>query len=209
MARAKDSGLDVREACIAEALSIIETHGVEQLSLREISRRLGVSHQAPYRHFPSRDHILAEIVRRAYDAFAAYLDEQMQNDDPRKDMEQMGRAYFTYAQAHPLQYRLMFGTPLPDPAEHPEMMRSARHAFALLRDCLARLGGEDGAEKSETAQILDALYVWGTMHGMATILETSAVRTLVLPDGLLDALTAHAMRRMGAAMDAAYPPPPP
>jgi hypothetical protein len=89
------------------------------------------------------------------------------------------------------------------------MMRSARHAFALLRDCLARLGGEAGAEKSEAAQILDALYVWGTLHGVATLRETSAVRTLGLPEDMLQAVAAHAMQRMGAAIDAAYPPPAP
>jgi len=43
---------DLREACIREALAIIEVGGVESLSLREVARRLGVSHQAPYKHFP-------------------------------------------------------------------------------------------------------------------------------------------------------------
>jgi AcrR family transcriptional regulator len=41
---------------------IIGERGIEELSLREVARRLGVSHQAPYKHFPSRDHLLAEVV---------------------------------------------------------------------------------------------------------------------------------------------------
>ena len=53
---------NLREACIAEAFRIIEDAGLEALSLREVARRLGVSHQAPYKHFPSRDHIVAEIL---------------------------------------------------------------------------------------------------------------------------------------------------
>lgn len=57
---------DLREACVREALAIITSAGVEKLSLREVARRLGVSHQSPYRHFESRDHVLAEIVRRAF-----------------------------------------------------------------------------------------------------------------------------------------------
>gem|GEM_PF-1537080 len=124
---------DLREACIREALAIIEVGGVESLSLREVARRLGVSHQAPYKHFPDRDHILAEIVRRAFESFATYLDSRPLTGDPINDMHEMGMAYLRYARTHPLQYRLMFSTPLPDPAQHPQMMQSARHAFDLLQ----------------------------------------------------------------------------
>ncbi|MFX4450801.1 TetR/AcrR family transcriptional regulator, partial [Acinetobacter baumannii] len=52
------------------------------LSLRDVARRLGVSHQAPYKHFPSRDHILAEVVGRAYASFAAHLEKRPRSDDP-------------------------------------------------------------------------------------------------------------------------------
>jgi hypothetical protein len=47
MAAIRKKSADLREACIREALAIIETEGVENLSLREVSRRLGISHQAP------------------------------------------------------------------------------------------------------------------------------------------------------------------
>jgi hypothetical protein len=49
MAAIRKKSADLREACIREALAIIETEGVENLSLREVSRRLGISHQAPYK----------------------------------------------------------------------------------------------------------------------------------------------------------------
>ena len=123
----KSRPTDLREACIREALAIIETSGVEQLSLRDVARRLGVSHQAPYKHFPSRDHILAEIVARAFEAFAAHLDARPRRADPYEDLREMGLAYVGYAREHPLQYRLMFGTPLPNPSQHPDMMDRAQH----------------------------------------------------------------------------------
>ena len=58
--------LPLKEACLRAAREAIAEQGVEQLSLREVARRLGVSHQAPYRHFPSRDHLLAEVMRRCF-----------------------------------------------------------------------------------------------------------------------------------------------
>jgi AcrR family transcriptional regulator len=206
MAERKARDRDLREACIQEALAIIETAGVEALSLRDISRRLGVSHQAPYKHFPSRDHILAEIVRRAFDSFAAHLDSyHPHTGDPHRDLATMGRTYLDYALTHSLQYRLMFGTPLPDPAQHPAMMKSAQHAFALLQDCLMALRHAQAtpsmpADASQAT--LDALFVWSTLHGLASILPTRALDTLALPSELLTAAPQHTLARIGAAINA-------
>ncbi len=184
---------DLREACVQEAMSIIETNGLEQLSLREVSRRLGVSHQAPYKHFPSRDHILAEVVRRTFVAFAHYLDARALTGDAHHDLESLGRTYLQYALAHPLQYRLMFGTPLPNAADHPEMMQSAQVAFNHLRDCIARMTLTTQAE-------LDALFVWSTMHGIASIMQTQVMDTLALPEHVLEQATEHIMRCIDAAL---------
>ena len=122
--------------------------------------------------------------------------------DPRDDLAAMGRAYLSYALEHPLQYRLMFGTPLPDPDRHPEMMRSAQRAFSLLRDCLGRIGGDPVPEVNGNAIDLDALFVWSSMHGLASILQTNALRTLALPPEILAASPSHTLRRIGTALEA-------
>lgn len=189
------------------ALAIIEESGLENLSLREVARRLGVSHQAPYKHFASRDHLLAEVVARAYAAFARHLDRRPRRKDPFDDLREMGTAYVGYALAHPLHYRLMFGTPLPDPDAHPEMLRNARHAFALLREAIGELAPNPA--KRPPAD-LDALYVWATVHGLASILQSSAVTTLSLPPSLFLGMEAHVMARLRAALtgDIGTPEPP-
>ena len=189
--------MDLREACIEEALKIIEASGVENLSMREVSRRLGVSHQAPYKHFPSRDHILAEVVRQAFEDFASHLHENALTGNTHVDLAAMGRAYLSFALEHPLQYRLMFGTPLPNPADHPEMMESAKQAFSLLRDCLAALAGDDPHQAE-----LDALFVWSTLHGFASIMQTDAVAKLQLPEDVLHRAAEHSMYRIGVALGA-------
>jgi AcrR family transcriptional regulator len=200
MAAIRKKSADLREACIREALAIIETEGVENLSLREVSRRLGISHQAPYKHFASRDHILAEIVSRAFDAFAAYLDAQPRSADAHATLEGMGRAYLDYAHTHPLQYRLMFGTPLPDPAQHPRMMQSARHAFDLLRDCIAQLRLQRGKEAAPKTVELDALFVWSTLHGVSSVLQTRAWDTLSLSDDTSSAASQHLLHMIDLAL---------
>lgn len=201
MAARKTTSRNLREACIQEALGIIETSGVEQLSLREVARRLNVSHQAPYKHFASRDHILAEIVGRAYASFAAYLEKRPRTGEPHEDLAAMGRAYFSYAASHPLQYRLMFGTPLPDPRRHPEMMRQARHAFSLLREGIASLPEVDGRDGPDQQIDLDALFIWSTIHGLASILQSDALGTLGLSEAALRQAPGHALQRIGRAME--------
>lgn len=199
------SASTLKDDCVREALAIIEEEGVERLSLRDVARRLGVSHQAPYKHFPSRDHILAEIVRRAFEAFARHLDERPRSPDPYEDLGSMGRAYLDYARERPLSYRLMFGTPLPDPAEHPAMMESARHAFSLLRDCLLRIREVEGRPATAEAAELDALFVWSTMHGLSGILQSHTLPTLGLSSAVLGAATEHTLRRIGGALSSSLP----
>jgi AcrR family transcriptional regulator len=162
---------DLREECVREALEIIATDGLEKLSLREVARRLGVSHQAPYKHFESRDHILAEAVSRAYESFAKHLDARPRASDPYQDLGLLGRAYLDYAKKHPLSYRLMFGTPLPPPYEHPEMLKQARHAFSALFSAVEKLPGRQTGSPVE----LDALFALSTVHGLASIMEREAM----------------------------------
>lgn len=194
---------DLGEACVREAMAIIDQNGLEALSLREVARRLGVSHQAPYKHFPSRDHLVAELVRRAFADFAHHLDTNPPGGDPDRDLAAMGGAYLDYAHAHPLHYRLMFGTPLPNPADHPAMLQAARHAFSLLCDTLARRHTDATGQQvtvDDDRIRLDALFIWSAMHGLASIREAPALDTLDLPPELLQAATPHVLQRLGQAL---------
>jgi len=191
---------------VTEALAIVGDSGLESLSLREVARRLKVSHQAPYKHFASRDHILAEIVRRAFDHFAAALDARPRSADPAPDSLAMGAAYIDYALAHPLHYRLMFGASLPKAEDHPEMMRSARHAFSLLRDALAHMFAAHGVAASTVDLDLEAMFVWSSLHGLVSLLKTDAMSSLALHAQTRARLVAHALARIGSALGVAPPP---
>jgi AcrR family transcriptional regulator len=201
MAKPAAAKRNLREDCVSEALAIVGEEGLEKLSLREVARRLGVSHQAPYKHFPSRDHILAEIVARAFSAFAARLDARPRTGNAHADMSAMGEAYLSYALEHPLNYRLMFGTPLPDPDEHPEMMRQARHAFELLKEALRQVRAAEGRTASEEEVQLDAMFVWSTMHGLSGIMSGTALCQIDLGPAVLAAAPGHVLRRVGYALE--------
>lgn len=190
--------IDLKEACVRAAHEFIAEQGVERLSLRDVARRLGVSHQAPYKHYPSRDHLLAEVIRRCYRDFANYLDARGEHADPWADLGALGQRYQAFAVSHPVQYRLMFSTPWPHSGEENALAAEATHAFDVLRTVLRRI---HGAEKSKRDQVdLDALFIWSNMHGMASISQSNVMSHLGLAAGVTRRAHDHLRTMIGHAM---------
>ena len=198
MPRKAKEPLELKEACVQAAREVIAERGVENLSLRDVARKLGVSHQAPYKHYPSRDHLLAEVMRRCFEGFAAHLDAREHVDDPAADLASLGQRYLSYAAAHPLEYRLMFGTPWPAPADHPDVARCAVHAFDILRVVLRRMHGTAASKRK--AVDLDALFIWSTMHGLASISQANVMEQLELSPKVRGEAVAHVMAMVRKAM---------
>lgn len=187
--------------CIDEAYAIIEAKGVENLSLREVARRLGVSHQAPYKHFPTRDHILAAIVARCFSDLSDYLALNITAGEGWADLGEMGVAYLNFARENPLKYRLMFNSPLPNPAEHPEMLANANHAFGMLHNQLGKLTLTRSGVSLDDPAKHDALFIWSTLHGVASLMQSDIRQTLDLSDGEVELALANALSRIGRALN--------
>ena len=191
------------DRCVAEALAIIEAKGLEALSLREVARRLGVSHQAPYKHFPSRDHLIAEVLRRCFADLTAALKGREASEDPDEDLRRLGQAYLAHALAHPLEYRLMFGTPWPSVEAHPDVARDSRFAFDVLREVLDRR--QAGRARAMDPADLDrnAMFVWSSMHGLASILQSDAMVHLGLDDQARSQVPGYIMAMVDRALETA------
>lgn len=189
-----DADASLKLACLRAARETIAERGLEQLSLREVARRLGVSHQAPYRHFPSRDHLLAEVIGECFQDFARYLDDRDKREGPQQDLNCMGERYLQFALERPLEYRLMFNTPWPEPAEEVGLVRNALHAFNLLRENLRNIHGH-GVETSQQVD-QDAMLIWSAMHGLSSIMQSSAMAHLDLEEGVRAQVPQYIMERV-------------
>lgn len=91
---------DLRAAMLAAAAKLVEDEGVAGLSVREAARRAGVSHNAPYRHFPDRESLLAALAADGL----AQLEEALNGRTGRD----LGEAYVRFALANPRRFQLMF-----------------------------------------------------------------------------------------------------
>jgi AcrR family transcriptional regulator len=156
---------DVRRAVLDGALEIIATQGPDALSMREVARRAGVSHQAPYHYFGDRAGILAAITEEGFTKFADSFEEQLQtSDDPLVDCLKM---YVSFALAHPGHYRVMFrsdlsGTSVDGSPAH----QAGERAFQALLDLAATV---DSDASPEDAMMLP-MTLWAHAHGIATLL---------------------------------------
>jgi AcrR family transcriptional regulator len=192
------AALELKDACIEAAQAVIAEHGIEKLSLRDVARRLNVSHQAPYKHYPSRDHLLAEVIRRCFRRFTVALNSRKRSDEPIEDMRALGTSYLTFALQNPLEYRLMFGTPWPQVEASPDLVIDSRHSFNVLRDALTPLYAGTGAG----ADVIDAdaMFVWSTMHGLATILQSQVMQHMDIKPNVMQHAPADVMQMVDLAL---------
>jgi AcrR family transcriptional regulator len=200
MTKTRDQAASLKEACVQAAREVIAESGVENLSMRDVARKLGVSHQAPYRHFESRDHLLAEIMQRCFVDFGHDLDQRPRSGNPEADLGAMGQAYLDYAQRKPLEYRLMFGTPWPAPAQHQELVRHAIHAFNLLRAGVRSLHGLDADHAQPRDVDHQAMFIWSALHGMASITQANVMQHLSLASGVEEDLRSDILARIGLGL---------
>ena len=145
---------DLRTAVLRSAAKLLEKEGLAALSLREVARRAGVSHNAPYRHFPDRDALLAALAAEGFERLAEALQANAGRD--------MGAAYVRFALDQPQRFRLMFGGLL-RLERHPELARASAEAHGAL---VAAMRAQKEIQDPETA----AAAAWSLVHGLAHLL---------------------------------------
>jgi len=160
---------NLAEALIEAALDLIGQFGPAGFSFAEVTRAVGVSPAAPYRHFRDRDALMAEVARRGFDKFAAQLSKAWDKGrpDPMTALKAVGKAYLSFARAEPAYYAAMFEARLP-----PDMSRDLRQAsdqaFAVLREACETLISEMPAGRRPPALMM-SLHVWALSHGIASL----------------------------------------
>ncbi|MFI7065997.1 TetR/AcrR family transcriptional regulator [Kribbella sp. NPDC050124] len=105
------------------------------LSLRAVARDLDIVASALYRYFPSRDALLTALIIDAYEALAAAATEAesaVPRDDLRDRWLAVCRAVRTWALAHPAEYGLIYGAPVPDYAAPQDTVEPASKVILLL-----------------------------------------------------------------------------
>ncbi len=158
---------DLRKALLVEGARLIETSGVPSLTLRELARRLGVSHAAPLNHFADKNALLAELAAEGFDELAEALARAMRVFPKPARLTETGRAYVDFALRRPGHFRVMFGHGA-SRAPTPRLSEAGGRAFDVLTAAVAEaLGPVRGRSKERVAAA--AFLAWSTVHGAATL----------------------------------------
>jgi len=168
-ARSGAAGGSLRDTLVDAAVALIARKGPQGFSLREVARRARVSEAAPYWHFADREALLAAVAERGFEEMAKGMMEIWSREtEPEERFRALGIGYVRFALAHPSYLRVMFGSEVPDKAEHPALAAAGDRTFTLLvqaiEECQAagRVGGGDPRELAVAA--------WSIVHGLAALL---------------------------------------
>jgi AcrR family transcriptional regulator len=133
-----------------EARRQLAVEGPQKLSLRAVARALGMASSALYRYFPSRDDLLTALIIDAYDALGTAVEDAAEAVAPQSDTRARWFAFCTtaraWATAHPHEYALLYGTPVPGYSAPEQTVAPAARVplvlVRLLRDSLGRFAIE-------------------------------------------------------------------
>jgi AcrR family transcriptional regulator len=164
MSRAYHHGA-LRDALIEEGQRLLVEQGVESVSLRELARRIGVSHSAPERHFANRQALLNAVAARGFTLLSGAVRQALDDHpgDPEDQFRAAARAYVAFAQANGPLLELMSASKAGQADD--AVARAAGELFSLT----AELVGESAHDGQVTGASPLRLVIVSTLQGIATL----------------------------------------
>ena len=137
---------EIKEAAWIE----LQAAGLQDLSLRSVARRLGMAPSALYRYFENRDALVTAMLIDAYSAFGEVLEQRYAEAAAKPKARareiylEVAKQYRSWALAHPLEYKLIYGTTIPGYTGTEQTTLASMRATDVLLQIMADLLAEDG-----------------------------------------------------------------
>jgi AcrR family transcriptional regulator len=169
---------DLRDALVQAALQEAERGGPEAISIKALTKKLGVSQPAPYRHFVDREALLAAVTAEAFRQFSATMRESIRKASKQSKLSRFAQAALAFGLRRNGIYRLMFASrTMAGAVKGSELHNAAMETFGLLLEAFEAPAIGFFRERQ-------ALKIWAALHGMITLAE----------QGLLTGQLAHISR---------------
>ena len=163
---------NLKEELILSACIICEADGHDRMSLRSIAKEAKVSQTAPYRHFKTKESLLAEVSTRGF----TELKEILQNANAKKTLStrdrflEMGQTYIEFGLSKRNTYDLMH-SPVIDKTQFPELLNIAVGTFEELVCVLAELNPDISAKDLD----IRCIHHWALVHGLVGLLRNETL----------------------------------
>lgn len=160
----------LRDKLLAAALKEIKTDGAHNLSLRKVAQLAGCTPMATYRHFDSKEALIAEIAREGFE----HLHSEMKTaillhpNDALKQIEVVGQRYIHMTVQRPEHLLMMFGGFIKDHTQFKNLKDSGDSAFFSLVDLMKHCQSQKVLPKADPLK--QAISAWSIVHGFAMLI---------------------------------------
>lgn len=171
---------DLKNALIKAGVEILAKEGVGGLSLRKVAQRAGVSHSAPYAHFPDKQSLIAAISTEGFNQLYLELNAAISphTNDPKKQLTEGSRAYVQFAINNSDTFKIMFSGVLEKEKDYPAFVEISHKTFELVVSIVRAC--QDAGILSSTPPGQMAVAVWGQVHGIISLALEGQISRSVL-----------------------------
>lgn len=160
---------NLREVLISSALEILKEGTLQDLSLRALARKAGVSQTAPYRHFEDKEALIVVLIQEG----SYLLQDKMKlacekSNDPVERLINIGISYYDFAEEQPAHFRLMFGGSLECKEKYVALVEIEQKGYEIVQYVVGECMKLPSAPKMP--EELVRLTCWSLVHGLANLL---------------------------------------
>jgi AcrR family transcriptional regulator len=187
---------DLKNALIKAGIEILSKEGVGGLSLRKVAKRAGVSHSAPYSHFPDKQSLIAAISTEGFHQLYAELDAAVSPyaNHPKQQLLEGTRAYTRFAMDHTDIFKIMFSGALEKEKDYPAFVDISQKTFDRVVNIV---------QACQTVKVLGsgspeilAVSVWGQIHGIVSLALEGQISHTVLDRHTVQDVVSFAIEQM-------------
>lgn len=179
---------NLKEAAIETALDMVEHEGIDAITLRELSGRIGASRTAIYRHFENKEALMRAVVVAGFDRFDTHFAKAFAGaqTDILAQFRMMGQTYLGFATGNPNLFRLLFGETVRQEREEVcdyENVEAETGFNALVR--MLEAGQRQGVFKQGDVFLM-AVNVWSMIHGLSMLIIDGHIKVIDNVDAIYE-----------------------
>ena len=186
---------DLKNALIKAGVEILAKEGVGGLSLRKVAQRAGVSHSAPYAHFPDKQSLIAAISTEGFNQLYNELEAAIypHAKSPKKQLVEGAQVYVRFALKNSDTFKIMFSGVLEKEKDYPSFVEISSKTFKLVVE-VVQACQHAGFLPTAPANLM-AVSVWGQVHGIVSLALEGQISHTLLEKKNIESIVSFAMER--------------
>jgi AcrR family transcriptional regulator len=171
---------NVKEALLTAAQNHIENNQGEEISLRALSKEVGITPSAVYNHFSDKDALLLAIKIRIFQSLNRFFANNCkETENPEKALVEMCLAFFHFSREFPSQFQFIFSSSIPMQWSTDEIVDVSCRCIVRARSLVFAIHEKYQLQCSEEEVVNATLLVWTQLHGIVTLRNTGLISAAV------------------------------